>query len=111
MAPRILAVIQALALCACTSTLEQGEQLYRQGDVRGAIDLWRAVPENSGEFERTQQRLQTAEVQFQRTLQRYEKIGLDQVVTTPGAGWYDPHERVIESIGVVGEKVLPRLRA
>ena len=45
------------------------------------------------------------------TLERYKKIGLDQVVTTPGAGWYDPHPRVIESIELVGEKVIPRLKA
>ena len=45
------------------------------------------------------------------TLKLYQDVGLDQVVTTPGAGWHDPHDRVIESIQLVGEKVLPRLRS
>jgi alkanesulfonate monooxygenase SsuD/methylene tetrahydromethanopterin reductase-like flavin-dependent oxidoreductase (luciferase family) len=45
------------------------------------------------------------------TSERYKKIGLDQVVTTPGAGWKDPHDKVIESIYLTGEKVIPRLKA
>jgi alkanesulfonate monooxygenase SsuD/methylene tetrahydromethanopterin reductase-like flavin-dependent oxidoreductase (luciferase family) len=44
------------------------------------------------------------------TLRLYQNIGLDQVVTTPGAGWHDPHEMVLESIRLVGEQVIPRLR-
>jgi len=44
------------------------------------------------------------------TLKLYRDIGLDQVVTTPGAGWHDPHDKVIESIHLVGEKVVPRLK-
>lgn len=44
------------------------------------------------------------------TLELYRAIGLDQVVTTPGAGWYDPHDLVIESIHLVGKQVLPALR-
>lgn len=36
------ALALAAGLVACTSTaLEPGEQLYREGDLRGAIDLWR----------------------------------------------------------------------
>jgi alkanesulfonate monooxygenase SsuD/methylene tetrahydromethanopterin reductase-like flavin-dependent oxidoreductase (luciferase family) len=45
------------------------------------------------------------------TLERYKQIGLDQVVTTPGAGWHDPHDKVLESISLMGEKVIPRLKA
>ena len=44
------------------------------------------------------------------TLELYRAIGLDQVVTTPGTGWYDPHDLVIESIHLVGKQVLPALR-
>ena len=44
------------------------------------------------------------------TLELYRAIGLDQGVTTPGAGWYDPHDLVIESIHLVGKQVLPALR-
>jgi alkanesulfonate monooxygenase SsuD/methylene tetrahydromethanopterin reductase-like flavin-dependent oxidoreductase (luciferase family) len=44
------------------------------------------------------------------TLKLYQDVGLDQVVTTPGAGWYEPHDLVIESIHLTGKTVLPRLR-
>lgn len=43
-------------------------------------------------------------------VQRYADIGLDQLVTTPGAGWYEPHERTLESIALTGEKVIPSFR-
>ena len=39
------------------------------------------------------------------------EIGLDQIVTTPGAGWHEPHDRVIESIHLTGAEVIPHLRA
>jgi alkanesulfonate monooxygenase SsuD/methylene tetrahydromethanopterin reductase-like flavin-dependent oxidoreductase (luciferase family) len=44
------------------------------------------------------------------TLKLYRDIGLDQVVTTPGAGWHDPHDLVLESIRLLGKKVIPELR-
>lgn len=44
------------------------------------------------------------------TMKLFKEIGLDQLVTTPGAGWYDPHEAVLESIRLCGEKIIPELR-
>ena len=44
------------------------------------------------------------------TMKLYQEIGLDQLVTTPGAGWHDPHEAVLESIRLCGEKIIPELR-
>jgi alkanesulfonate monooxygenase SsuD/methylene tetrahydromethanopterin reductase-like flavin-dependent oxidoreductase (luciferase family) len=44
------------------------------------------------------------------TLKLYQDVGLDQVVTTPGAGWYEPHDLVIESIHQTGKTVLPPQR-
>lgn len=45
------------------------------------------------------------------TLKRFEAVGLDQVVLIPVIGWYMPHEKVLESIRLMGEKVLPHFRA
>jgi alkanesulfonate monooxygenase SsuD/methylene tetrahydromethanopterin reductase-like flavin-dependent oxidoreductase (luciferase family) len=45
-----------------------------------------------------------------RTIARFEAIGLDQLVLIPVVGWHTPHEKTLESIRVLGEKVLPRFR-
>ena len=44
------------------------------------------------------------------TMKRFEDIGLDQLVLIPVVGWNTPHEKSLESIGIVGEKVIPRFR-
>jgi alkanesulfonate monooxygenase SsuD/methylene tetrahydromethanopterin reductase-like flavin-dependent oxidoreductase (luciferase family) len=46
-----------------------------------------------------------------RTIARYRDIGLDMLVMIPAVGWHFPHERTLESIALVGEKVLPGFRA
>ena len=40
----------------------------------------------------------------------YRDIGLDQLVTTPAAGWHDPHEMVLGSIRLCGARIIPELR-
>jgi alkanesulfonate monooxygenase SsuD/methylene tetrahydromethanopterin reductase-like flavin-dependent oxidoreductase (luciferase family) len=45
-----------------------------------------------------------------RTIRRFEAVGLDQLVLIPVVGWYMPHEKTVESIRVLGEKVLPHFR-
>jgi alkanesulfonate monooxygenase SsuD/methylene tetrahydromethanopterin reductase-like flavin-dependent oxidoreductase (luciferase family) len=45
-----------------------------------------------------------------RTVARYRDVGLDQLVFIPAVGWHVPHEKTLESIALVGEKVLPRFR-
>jgi alkanesulfonate monooxygenase SsuD/methylene tetrahydromethanopterin reductase-like flavin-dependent oxidoreductase (luciferase family) len=45
-----------------------------------------------------------------RTVRRFEAVGLDQLVLIPVVGWYMPHEKTIESVRILGEKVLPRFR-
>jgi len=45
-----------------------------------------------------------------RTVARYRDIGLDQVVFIPAVGWHIPHEKSLESVALVGEKVLPKFR-
>ncbi|MCH2173245.1 LLM class flavin-dependent oxidoreductase [Myxococcota bacterium] len=45
------------------------------------------------------------------TAKRFEAVGLDQLVMIPVTGWKCPHEKTIESVGVLGEKVLPAFRS
>jgi alkanesulfonate monooxygenase SsuD/methylene tetrahydromethanopterin reductase-like flavin-dependent oxidoreductase (luciferase family) len=45
-----------------------------------------------------------------RTIARYRDIGLDQLVFIPAVGWHIPHEKTLESIALVAEKVFPRFR-
>jgi alkanesulfonate monooxygenase SsuD/methylene tetrahydromethanopterin reductase-like flavin-dependent oxidoreductase (luciferase family) len=45
------------------------------------------------------------------TMQRFARVGFDQLVVVPAIGWTLPHAKVLESIRVMGEKVLPALRS
>jgi alkanesulfonate monooxygenase SsuD/methylene tetrahydromethanopterin reductase-like flavin-dependent oxidoreductase (luciferase family) len=44
------------------------------------------------------------------TMQRFANVGFDQLVVVPAIGWYMPHEKVLESIRVLGAKVLPAVQ-
>ncbi len=44
------------------------------------------------------------------TVKRFQDIGLDQLVLIPVVGWNTPHEKSLESLGILGEKVLPRFQ-
>ena len=71
-AARWLAPVLALLL-GCVGPLEQGERLYREGDLRGALRVWGSVPETSPEFEPARARVEMVEDEFARLLRRYEK--------------------------------------
>lgn len=60
-------------LLSCTTTLERGEELYRQGDLRGAIGVWSEVEPGSSEYERAQERLVESQAEYARRIQRYMK--------------------------------------
>ncbi len=45
-----------------------------------------------------------------RTIRRFEAIGLDQLVLIPVVGWNMDHETTLESVKLLGEKVLPHFR-
>jgi alkanesulfonate monooxygenase SsuD/methylene tetrahydromethanopterin reductase-like flavin-dependent oxidoreductase (luciferase family) len=45
------------------------------------------------------------------TLRRFEAVGFDQVVLVPVLGYDTPHEKTLESVRLLGEKVLPAFRA
>jgi len=44
------------------------------------------------------------------TLRRFEAVGFDQVVVVPVVGFDTPHEKSLESVRLMGEKVLPAFR-
>ncbi len=44
------------------------------------------------------------------TLRRFEAVGFDQVVVVPVVGFDTPHEKTLESVRLLGEKVLPVFR-
>jgi tetratricopeptide (TPR) repeat protein len=65
----------ALLLIAlgCAQAYDRGERLYSQGDVAGALSVWRSIPENSREYARAHARLETLEAELASSLARYEK--------------------------------------
>lgn len=62
-----------LSLLACAQNYERGEKLYAEGDVAGALAVWRAIPESSSEYPRAHARLGTVEGELSSSLARYEK--------------------------------------
>ena len=43
-------------------------------------------------------------------IERFRDVGFDQLVLIPAAKWDCPHEKIIESIRLLGKEVLPRFR-
>jgi alkanesulfonate monooxygenase SsuD/methylene tetrahydromethanopterin reductase-like flavin-dependent oxidoreductase (luciferase family) len=44
------------------------------------------------------------------TLRRFEAVGFDQIVLVPVLGYETPQEKTLESVRLLGEKVLPQFR-
>jgi tetratricopeptide (TPR) repeat protein len=63
----------ALVTAACTTPVERGERLYREGDRLGALQIWRAIPENARAYPAVQQRIPLVEAEFQRLVVRYKQ--------------------------------------
>jgi len=61
----------ALLVAGCTTPLEQGERLYREGDHLGALETWRSVPEGASGYEKTHQLV----VQYKQRGRYYEGKG------------------------------------
>jgi tetratricopeptide (TPR) repeat protein len=66
----LLVVVTALG---CAQAYDRGERLYSQGDVAGALAVWRGIPESSREYPRAHARLETLETELASSLARYEK--------------------------------------
>jgi tetratricopeptide (TPR) repeat protein len=60
-------------LSGCVSPYENGDRLYRQGDVAGALAAWREITPKSSEYARAHARLETVEADLASSLVRYEK--------------------------------------
>jgi Flp pilus assembly protein TadD len=75
-------------LVACAGPLERGERLYRQGDLAGARQVWREVPETHGDHPEVQKRLEVIDAAFDRALLRYEKQ----------AAFFETEDRLAESV-------------
>lgn len=73
--PLVIAALLGCAtgLLACATPLERGESLYRQGDVRGALEVWSSVPEDSSDYEAVRSRRDVVAAELDRLLLRYEK--------------------------------------
>lgn len=65
-----------IALAGCTTPYERGAALYREGDLRGALDEWRTIPPEQREHAEAQKQIGMVEAEFGRMLTRYEKRGL-----------------------------------
>ncbi len=62
-----------MLLAGCASPYEQGDRLYSQGDVAGALAAWRDIPSDNGDYARARVRLDTVESEIASSLVRYEK--------------------------------------
>src|SRR5574338_712281 len=62
-----------LSLAACVSTYERGEKLYTEGDVAGALQVWRGIPASSSEYPRAHARLDAVRRELASSVARYEK--------------------------------------
>lgn len=67
------AVALGLIATGCASRLDQADELYRNGALREAVAVWRAVPEGSSERARAEERLRVVEDELSRMLRRFEK--------------------------------------
>ena len=78
----------ALLLAACTTPLELGERRYREGDRIAALEIWRAVPEDSGDHARVRTRIGEVEAEFERLVVQYKQR----------ARYFERRDRLAESI-------------
>ena len=85
---RILLLVLAACALACTTPLAQGERLYQEGDRLGALEMWRAVPEDAREAESIQKRITVVETEFERLVVQYKQR----------ARYYEGKGRLAESV-------------
>ncbi len=78
----------ALLLAGCTTPLERGERLYRQGDRLNALESWRAVPETASDHAEVLKRIEVVEAEFERLVVQYKQRGR----------YYEERGRLAESI-------------
>ena len=84
----VAALFLALALGACTTPLQQGERLYREGDRLAALETWRDIPETSDDYAAARERIGVVEEEFEQLTQRYKQR----------ARYFEGKDRLAESI-------------
>jgi tetratricopeptide (TPR) repeat protein len=85
---RLAALVAALVLVSCTTPLERGERLYREGDRLGALEVWRQIPPDSLHHEAARQRIAEVEDEFHQLVVRYKQR----------ARYFERKERLAEAI-------------
>jgi len=85
---RALHAVCALLVAACTTPLELGERRYREGDRIAALEIWRAVPENSADYARVRHRVGEVEAEFERLVVQYKQR----------ARYFEQRDRLAEAI-------------
>jgi tetratricopeptide (TPR) repeat protein len=77
-----------VATAGCTTPLATGERLYREGDRLGALETWRGIPPASSEYDRSRERIDVVEEEFNRLVTRYKQR----------ARYFEGKGRIAESI-------------
>jgi tetratricopeptide (TPR) repeat protein len=65
----------AASLAGCGHRMVAGERLYNEGDRLGALEAWRAIPEDSTSYERSLERIAVVEEEFVQLVVRYKQRG------------------------------------
>ena len=77
----------ALTWVGCTSPVEKGERLYREGDRLGALELWRAIPENARAYPSVKQRIEVVEAEVCWVEGFFEVFATAVIALLRSAGW------------------------
>jgi tetratricopeptide (TPR) repeat protein len=83
-----LTLLGTLVLFACTTSLDRGERLYREGNHLAALAAWRSVPPDATNHPRVQARIEAVELEFEQLVVRYKKRGR----------YFERKDRLAESI-------------
>jgi tetratricopeptide (TPR) repeat protein len=75
-------------MTGCGTPLVLGERLFREGDHLGALETWRAIPEDDATRARAEERIAVVEEEFQQLVVRYKQR----------ARYFEDKERLAESI-------------
>jgi tetratricopeptide (TPR) repeat protein len=63
----------AVLLAGCTTPVQEGERLYREGDRLAALETWRSVPEGSDDYAPARAHIAALEPEFERLVVQYEE--------------------------------------
>jgi tetratricopeptide (TPR) repeat protein len=70
---RRAAALALLGLWGCATPLELGEEHYRVGDRRGALEIWRAVPRDDRDYPEVVRRVEQVESEFSALVRGYQE--------------------------------------